>query len=190
MKLVNDMTVWFLKRRFERIEQFMKYPIETQQRIFSELLETARYTEWGSTYNYGQIRSVKEYQEQVPVSTYEELYPYIERVLKGEPNVMWPSQIEWFSKSSGTTNARSKFLPVSPEALEECHYEGGKDMMTLLINNRPDTMVFDGKGLSIGGTLHANPFDDYTQIGDVSAVIMQNLRPGQSLCGRRLWRWP
>lgn len=175
MKLVNDMTVWFMKRRFERIEQFMKYPIETQQRIFSELIETARYTEWGSRYNYAQIKSVQEFQEQVPVSAYEQLYPYIERVLKGEPNVLWPSQIEWFSKSSGTTNARSKFLPVSPEALEECHYEGGKDMMTLLINNRPDTRVFDGKGLSIGGTLHANPFDDYTQIGDVSAVIMQNL---------------
>ncbi|MCF2446128.1 GH3 auxin-responsive promoter family protein [Dyadobacter sp. CY345] len=175
MKLVNNMTVWFLKRRFERIEQFMQNPIETQQRIFSELIETARYTEWGTKYNFGQIKSIKEFQDQVPVSSYEELYPYIERVLKGEPNVLWPSQIEWFSKSSGTTNARSKFLPVSPEALEECHYEGGKDMMTLLINNRPETRVFDGKGLSIGGTLHANPFDDYTQVGDVSAVIMQNL---------------
>src|SRR4051812_22662377 len=117
MKLVNDMTVWFLKRRLERIEQFMKYPIETQQRMFSELIETARYTQWGSRYNYSQIRTVKEFQDQVPVSTYEELYPNIEKVLKGEPNVMWPTQIEWFSKSSGTTNARSKFLPVSPEAL-------------------------------------------------------------------------
>ena len=175
MKLVNDMTVWFLKRRFERIEQFMKNPVETQQRIFSELIETARYTEWGSRHNYGQIKTIKEFQDQVPVSSYEELYPYIERVLKGEPNVLWPSPIEWFSKSSGTTNARSKYLPVSPEALDECHYEGGKDMMTLLIHNRPDTRVFDGKGLSIGGTLHANPFDDYTHVGDVSAVIMQNL---------------
>lgn len=175
MKLVNDMTVWFLKRRYDRIEQFMKNPIETQQRIFSELIETARYTEWGSRHNYGQIKSVKDFQNQVPVSAYEDIYPYIERVLKGEPNVLWPSPIEWFSKSSGTTNARSKYLPVSPEALEECHYEGGKDMMTLLIQNRPDTRVFDGKGLSIGGTLHANPFDDYTQVGDVSAVIMQNL---------------
>ena len=175
MKLVNDMTVWFLRRRFERIEQFMKNPVETQQRMFFELIETARYTEWGMKYNYGQIKSIQEFQERVPVSAYEDLYPQIERVLKGEPNVLWPSQIEWFSKSSGTTNARSKFLPVSPEALEECHYEGGKDMMTLLIHNRPETKVFDGKGLSIGGTLHANPFDDYTQVGDVSAVIMQNL---------------
>jgi hypothetical protein len=175
MKLVNDMTVWFLKRRYERIEHFMHNPIDTQLRIFTELIETARFTEWGTRYNYGQIKTIKEYQDRVPVSTYEELYPYIERVLKGEPNVMWPSLIEWFSKSSGTTNARSKYIPVSPEALEECHYEGGKDMMTLLIQNRPETTVFEGKGLSIGGTLHANPFDDYTQVGDVSAVIMQNL---------------
>ncbi len=80
-----------------------------------------------------------------------------------------------FQNHQGLQTHEVNFCPVSPEALEECHYEGGKDMMTLLIHNRPETRVFDGKGLSIGGTLHANPFDDYTQVGDVSAVIMQNL---------------
>lgn len=175
MKLVNDMVVWFLKRRIDRIEHFMANPIEVQQKVFSELLETARYTQWGVEYNYGQIKTIKEYREQVPVSTYEDIFPYIERVLKGEQNVLWPSTVEWFSKSSGTTNARSKYLPVTPESLEDCHYMGGKDMMTLLINNRPETNVFDGKGLSIGGTLHPNPYNTETQAGDVSAVIMQNL---------------
>ncbi len=175
MKLINDTVVWFLKRRIERIEQFKANPIETQQQGLDELLHTARYTEWGMLYNYGQIKSAKEYAEQVPVSTYEDLFPYIERVLKGEPNVLWPSAIEWFSKSSGTTNARSKFLPVSPEALEDCHYMGGKDMMTLLIQNKPDTSVFEGKGLSIGGTLHPNPYNSETQAGDISAIIMNNL---------------
>lgn len=159
----------------ERIHRFMNNPIETQQNTFSELLHTARYTEWGMTYNYGQIKTIKEYREQVPVSTYEELYPYIERVLKGEPNILWPSDIEWFSKSSGTTNARSKYLPISPEALEECHYMGGKDMMTLLIHNHPETENFEGKGLSIGGTLHTNPHNSDTQAGDISAIIMNNL---------------
>lgn len=175
MKMVNDMVVWFLKRRLERIEAFMATPVETQQRIFSELIETARYTEWGMRYNYGQIRSIRDFQEQVPVSTYENLYPYIERILKGEPNVLWPTPVEWFSKSSGTTNARSKYVPVTPESLEDCHYMGGKDMMTLLVANRPDTLVFEGKGLSIGGTIHENPFNPVTQVGDISAVIMQNL---------------
>jgi hypothetical protein len=175
MGMVNDMVVWFLKRRLQRIEDFMANPVETQQHIFSELIETARYTEWGLRYNYSQIRTIQEFREQVPVSTYEDLYPYIERVLKGEPNVLWPTPVEWFSKSSGTTNARSKYVPVTPESLEECHYMGGKDMMTLLVANRPDTQVFEGKGLSIGGTIHENPFNPTTQVGDVSAVIMQNL---------------
>lgn len=175
MRMVNDMVVWFLKRRLERIETFMATPVETQERIFFELIETARYTEWGMRYNYGQIRNIRDFQEQVPVSTYENLYPYIERILKGEPNVLWPTPVEWFSKSSGTTNARSKYVPVTPESLEDCHYMGGKDMMTLLVANRPDTQVFEGKGLSIGGTIHENPFNPVTQVGDVSAVIMQNL---------------
>ncbi len=159
----------------DRIQRFMDAPIETQQNVFSELIHTARYTEWGMMYNYSQIKSIKDYTEQVPVSTYEELFPYIERVLKGEPNILWPSDIEWFSKSSGTTNARSKYLPISPEALEDCHYMGGKDMMTLLINNHPDTENFEGKGLSIGGTLHENPYNQDTQAGDISAIIMNNL---------------
>jgi hypothetical protein len=175
MGMINDTVVWFMKRRLPRIQEFMARPVETQLRIFTELVETARYTEWGMRYNYSQIRTIREFQEQVPISTYEDLFPYIERVLKGEPNVLWPSPVEVFSKSSGTTNARSKYIPVTPESLEECHYMGGKDMMTLLIANRPDTQVFDGKGLSIGGTIQENPYDPRTQVGDVSAVIMQHL---------------
>lgn len=175
MGMINDTVVWFMKRRLPRIQEFMARPVEIQERIFTELIETARYTEWGMRYNYSQIRTIREFQEQVPISTYEDLFPYIERVLKGEPNVLWPSPVEVFSKSSGTTNARSKYIPVTPESLEECHYMGGKDMMTLLIANRPDTQVFDGKGLSIGGTIHENPYDPQTQVGDVSAVIMQHL---------------
>ncbi len=173
--MVNDMIVWFMKRRLQRIQNFMAHPDETQQEMFEALMATARYTEWGMKYHYSQIKTVQEFREQVPVSTYETLFPYIERVLKGEPNVLWPSPVESFSKSSGTTNARSKYIPVTPESLEECHYMGGKDMMTLLVANKPDTKVFDGKGLSIGGTIGPNPYDPSTQAGDVSGVIMQNL---------------
>jgi hypothetical protein len=158
-----------------RIEDFLRNPIETQQRIFHELIEAAQYTEWGMTYGYSSITSVKDFQERVPISTYEELFPYIERVLKGEPNVLWASKIDWFSKSSGTTNARSKFIPISPESLEDCHYRGGKDVMTLYLHNRPESKLFDGKGLSIGGSLHSNPFNSLTNAGDISAVIMRNL---------------
>src|SRR5690606_29111490 len=156
---------------------FKKYPIETQQSVLDELIQTARFTDWGTRYNYGQIKTVQEFAEQVPVSTYEDLFPYIERVLKGEPNVLWPTATEWFSKSSGTTNARSKYIPVSEESLEECHYKGGKDMLSLYISNYPDTKLFTGKSLTIGGTLEKNPLnpEGTAKAGDVSAVIMQNL---------------
>jgi len=173
--MLNDILSFFLKRRIERIEQFLRTPIDTQHRIFHDLIENARYTEWGLKYDYSSIDTIKDFQERVPISTYEELYPYIERVLKGEQNVLWASEIKWFSKSSGTTNSRSKFIPVSEESLEDCHYRGGKDMMTLYLNNRPEAKLYDGKGLSIGGTLHPNPFNANTQAGDISAVITKNL---------------
>ena len=175
MSMLNDILSFFLKRRIERIEQFLRTPIDTQHRIFHDLIENARYTEWGLKYDYSSIDTIQAFQERVPISTYEELYPYIERVLKGEQNVLWASEIKWFSKSSGTTNSRSKFIPVSEESLEDCHYRGGKDMMTLYLNNRPEAKLYDGKGLSIGGTLHPNPFNASTQAGDISAVITKNL---------------
>jgi len=176
MSLLNDIMVFFMKRRAERIEHFKTYPVEVQHQVFHELIVAARYTDWGRKYKYDTIQTIKQYQERVPISSYEDIYPSIERVLQGEQNVLWPSDVEWFSKSSGTTNARSKYLPITPESLEECHYRGGRDVMTLYAQNRPETLVFEGKGMSIGGSLHHNPFQENgSMVGDVSAVIMQNL---------------
>jgi GH3 auxin-responsive promoter len=173
--LLNDILSFFIKRRSQHIADFNAYPIETQQRMFDGLISDAKRTEWGEKYHYKSIYGMADFQERVPISTYEDLFPYIERTLKGEKNVLWHSDIKWFSKSSGTTNARSKYLPVSEESLEECHYKGGKDVMTLFLQNKPDAKLFDGKGLSIGGTLHPNPYNSVTRTGDISAVIMQNL---------------
>lgn len=175
MGILNEVLGFFIKRRIERIAHFRDNPIETQQEVFTSLLQSARHTEWGKMYGYGQIQRISEFQSRVPISTYEELYPYIERNMKGEQNLLWPTEIQWFSKSSGTTNARSKFIPVSPESLEEGHFRGGKDVMTLIFDNYPDAKIYDGKGLSIGGSLHTNPFNPETFVGDVSAVIMKNL---------------
>ncbi|NBA86909.1 hypothetical protein GVN16_14145 [Emticicia sp. CRIBPO] len=175
MGLLNDILAFFIKRRSERIEDFKLYPIETQQSVFLDLISKGKNTEYGKKYYFDDINTIRDFQERVPVSTYEDLYPYIERMLKGEPNVLWSTEIQWFSKSSGTTNARSKFIPVSAESLEDCHYRGGKDMMTLYLMEHPKSNLFDGKGLSIGGTLHPNPFNENTFAGDISAVIMHNL---------------
>ncbi|MBB6609529.1 GH3 auxin-responsive promoter family protein [Pontibacter sp. Tf4] len=164
-----------MKKRIHDIDLFRKYPHEVQQELFQNLITKAKGTEWGKMYGYSDKLSVREFQERVPVSTYEELYPYIERVIKGEQNLLWPGKIEWFAKSSGTTNARSKYIPVSTESLEDCHYKGGKDMLSIYVNLFPETKLFTGKGLSIGGSHRPSELNAKVSCGDVSAVIMQNL---------------
>ncbi|MEJ8757591.1 GH3 auxin-responsive promoter family protein [Pontibacter sp. H259] len=164
-----------MKKRIHDIDLFRKYPHEVQNELFQNLINTAKGTEWGKKYGYSDGLSVREFQERVPVTTYEELYPYIERVMMGEQNLLWPSKIEWFAKSSGTTNARSKYIPVSPESLEDCHYKGGKDMLSIYVNLYPETKLFTGKGLSIGGSHRPSEINAKVNCGDVSAVIMQNL---------------
>jgi hypothetical protein len=158
-----------------RIEEHFKNPLELQHTSLDELIFSGRNTEWGKKYGYSEIGNYEQFKARVPISTYEEIFPYIDRMMHGEQNVLWVSPISWFSKSSGTTNARSKFIPVSKESLENCHMMGGKDMITLLINNKPETRIFEGKGLSIGGSLSNNPLNSSLLLGDVSAVVMKNL---------------
>ncbi len=177
MEIFNSILTWVMKKRIHQIELFIKYPLEVQQDVFRNLIETARNTEFGQKYKFSEIQSAAEFAGRVPVRNYEELYPYIERIMRGEQNILWPSDIKWFAKSSGTTNARSKFIPVSPEALDDCHMKGGKDLIAMYLNNRPDSRMFVGKGLSIGGSHQINQFDPTggSSYGDVSAVIMKNM---------------
>jgi hypothetical protein len=176
MGLLNSVLKFFLEQRITEIQRFMTNPHEVQHMVFKNLITTAKDTEWGLKYGYQDQLSYQEYQNRVPISTYEQLYPYIERMLKGEDNVLWSSKIDWFSKSSGTTNDRSKFIPVSYESLNECHNKCGKDMLSFFINNyNTDTKVFDGKSLAIGGTHYPNPFNSLTRVGDVSAIFVQNI---------------
>ncbi len=160
-----------------QIDLFMKYPHEVQEELFKKLITTGRNTEFGRTYGFADVHTQDQFRRMVPVSSYEEICPYIERNMAGEQNLLWPSDVKWFAKSSGTTNARSKFIPVSYEALEECHFKGGKDMLSIYCNNYPETKMFDGKGLTIGGSQQINQFDSNSEsfYGDVSAVIMSNL---------------
>ena len=175
MSLFNETLLWLMKRRMPRIEEHFKNPLELQHTSLNELIFSGRNTEWGKKYGYSEIGNYEQFKAKVPISTYEEIFPYIDRMMHGEQNVLWASPISWFSKSSGTTNARSKFIPVSKESLENCHMMGGKDMITLLINNKPETRIFEGKGLSIGGSLSNNPLNSSLLLGDVSAVVMKNL---------------
>jgi hypothetical protein len=179
MGLINSILTWVMQKRIHQMELFMKYPHEVQDELFKKLLQTGRLTEFGSRYDFGSIQTYEQYRERVPIHSYETLFPYIERQMRGEQNLLWPSEIKWFSKSSGTTNARSKFIPVSQEALEDCHFKGGKDLLSIYVNNYPDTKLFDGKGLAVGGSHRINELDPSatSYYGDVSAVIMRNLPP-------------
>lgn len=175
MELLNSFVSWVLSKRMRQIEHFMCHPHQVQQNILGDLIKQGQYTEWGKKYGYNSIKNTEQFRAQVPLSTYEELYPYIQRVLKGEQNLLWPSEVRWFSKSSGTTNAKSKFIPISKESLEECHYKAGKDLLAIYVNRNPSTQMFTGKSLAVGGSLQKNEHNNGTYCGDVSAIIMKNL---------------
>jgi len=166
-----------MKKRIHQIELFIKYPHDVQHEVFETLIKKASKTAYGVQYGFESIHTPEDFQSKVPVVNYESLFPYVERAMKGEQNVLWPSEIHWFAKSSGTTNARSKFIPVSPEALEDCHFKGGKDMLSLYFNNYPEAKMFTGKGLVIGGSHQINQLDSNSKsfYGDVSAVLLSNL---------------
>jgi hypothetical protein len=176
MELLNSLLVWLMKMRYPQIERFMRQPHQVQQEVFEYLTKRAATTEWGRHFGYiDLVHNPDQFKQRVPISTYENLFPYIERMMRGEQNLLWDSDIDCFSKSSGTTNARSKFIPVSAEALDDCHYKGGKDLLCLYVYNYPDTKVFMGKNLGIGGSYQVNPQNPDNYYGDVSALLMKNL---------------
>ena len=177
MALFNSFISWLIKKRIHQIDLFMKYPHEVQTEWLKKLLVSARDTEWGKKFDYTSINSPEEYKQRVPVNDYEFFKPYIDRLLRGEQNLLWPSDVKWFAKSSGTTSEKSKFIPVSEEALEDCHFKGGKDMMSIYCNNNPDTMVFSGRCLGLGGSHQICEFNNDSFYGDLSAILIQNLPP-------------
>ncbi|MEO8086762.1 MAG: GH3 auxin-responsive promoter family protein [Bacteroidota bacterium] len=175
MPIINSILSWWMKKRMHQVDLFIKYPHEVQEDWRMRLIQSAKQTEWGRSYDYTTIRSLKNFKERVPVSNYDAFKPFITRVMHGEQNILWPSDIKWFAKSSGTTSDKSKFIPVSNEAMEECHFKGGKDCVSFYCNNNPDTKIFTGKALFLGGSHQANTFSNESFYGDISAVLMQNL---------------
>ena len=175
MPFLNSIISWLNVKRLHQIELFKKYPFDVQQEVFNKLIDQGSRTAWGIQYGYDSITSIKDYQQRVPVSTYEDFKPYINRLREGEQNLVWPSEIKWFAKSSGTTSDKSKFIPVSSEALEECHFRGGKDVIAFYTRERPDNGILKGKALTLGGSAVVNKFSNKSYFGDLSAVIIENL---------------
>ena len=177
MEVLNSFMTWIFKSRLGQIEKFKQEPHSVQRTTLVELLEAAKHTEFGKTYHFEKIKSYEDFAKRVPLFDYESFTPYLEKNIKGRQQVFWPSTIQWFAKSSGTTAGRSKYIPVSDESLEECHFKGGKDMVSLYVSNFPDTKVFTGKSLTVGGALEKDLLHPkgIARAGDVSAVIMHNL---------------
>lgn len=172
--LFNSIASWLLKKRYHQIELFLKYPCEVQDELLLQLVELAEDTEIGRKYGFNSISTYRQFAERVPVVSYEEFEPMIERARRGEQNLFWPTAIKWFAKSSGTTNAKSKFIPVSTEALEDCHYKSGKDLLCLYLNNNEDSQLFTGKSLRLGGSKELYK-DNGTVFGDLSAILIDNM---------------
>ncbi|MEN8229234.1 MAG: GH3 auxin-responsive promoter family protein [Bacteroidota bacterium] len=175
MPLLNSIISWVNVKRLHQVELFKKYPFDVQQEVFSKLVDQASRTTWGIQYGYDSIYSIEDYQKRVPISTYDDFRPYIKRLREGEQNLTWTSEIKWFAKSAGTTSDKSKFIPVSNEALEDCHFRGGKDVIAFYTKERPENGILKGKTLTLGGSAEVNKFSNQSYFGDLSAVIIENL---------------
>ena len=171
----NSLFSFLIKKRLQQIELFRENPLMAQLETFHYLVRSARYTEWGRKHGYDTITDPDVFRERVPLQDYEDVKPYVQRLRTGEQNLLWPTDIKWFAKSSGTTGDRSKFIPVSREALEDCHYKGGKDLIALHYQQHPESKLYQGMSLVVGGSSSIEHFRADAYSGDLSAIIIRNL---------------
>lgn len=165
---------WVMRKRIHQIDLFRKYPHDVQEEWFQKLIENGKKTTFGKQYGFDNIQNYEQFKTQIPVRTYRDLEEYIKNIRQGLQNVLWPSETKWFAKSSGTSGSKSKFIPVTEESLVDCHFKGGKDMLSIYCDNYPETTIFNGKSLILGGSHEASLNKDGKE-GDLSAIIMDNL---------------
>ncbi len=176
MAIISSVISWLIKKRIHQIELFKTYPVDVQEELIGKLITTAKNTEWGLKYDYESISTVEEFRNRVPLSKYEDLEPVIRRLRNGEQHLLWPEDTKWFAKSSGTTAGKSKFIPMSQSSIEECHYKAGKDLISIYFNLYPDSKLFEGKSLVMGGSSQIQEVSNTSYYeGDLSAILMQNL---------------
>jgi hypothetical protein len=175
MDIVNSIINWINYKRIYQIDLYREHSREIQEELLFDLIGSAKNCEWGKRYDYESISSLKEFQQRVPISSYEKIEPFISQMIEGKRNVLWPGEIKWFAKSSGTTNAKSKFIPVSKESLDECHFQGGKDVLAIYYKNFPETRLLSGKSLTLGGSHRVNSMNNNSYYGDLSAIMIENL---------------
>jgi len=174
MKLLSPAISRLARLRQGRIEEWINNPIAVQREVLQHLVTSAQYTEFGRKYNFSKTFSIRDFKQAVPIHEYDDLKPYIQRIMDGEQNILWNTPITWFAKSSGTTSDKSKFIPVSEESLQDCHYKGAKDVLTMYYNFNPESDLLTGKGLVIGGSHTINQLNSDVHYGDLSAILLHN----------------
>lgn len=174
MPFITTLFNIFNNNRLKQIDYFKVHPIETQEKVLAHLLRTASNTEQGSRYGYKSITNHKQFANAVPLQSYDNMVSIIERLRDGERDILWPGQVQWFAKSSGTTSTKSKFIPVTKEALNSCHYRGVKDLLAIFSRNNPGNRLFYGKALTLGGSHKINPEGNHALAGDLSAILLEN----------------
>ncbi len=174
MKLLSPAISSLARMRLWRIEGWKNNPVDAQREVLQDLVTSAQYTEFGRKYNFSKLFNIKSYKQAVPIHEYDDLKPYIQRIMAGEQNILWNTPVYWFAKSSGTTSDKSKFIPVTEESLHECHYKAAKDVLTLYYASHPESELLTGKGLVIGGSHTIHQVNAEVQYGDLSAVLLQN----------------
>lgn len=174
MKLLSPAISKLARLRLWRIQNWINHPVAAQREVLQDLVTAAQYTAFGKKYNFSKLFNIKDFKKRVPIHEYEDISPYIQRMMEGEENVLWNTPVNWFAKSSGTTNDKSKFIPVSVESLQDNHYKASKDVLTNYYKNFPASDLLTGKGLVVGGSHQVSKISDDIQYGDLSAVLMQN----------------
>ena len=174
MNLLSPAISRLVRFRQWRTETWVANPIDTQREVLQDLVTHAQYTEIGRKFGLTKLFSLRDFKNAIPIHEYEDIQPYVERIMNGEENVLWNTPVNWFAKSSGTTNSKSKFIPITKESLEDCHFQGAKDVISLYYSLNPNSNMLTGKGLVIGGSHQMSIVNENIQYGDLSAVLLQN----------------
>ena len=174
---IDKLALCLFNHRLKSVDKYYYIPETIQDNQLKRLIHTARNTVWGKDYDFSSIHSYTDFAQRIPIQDYEDAKLYINRMIRGEKNILWPGKVSWFAKSSGTTNDKSKFLPVSRQALSECHYRGGMDTVAIYMRNNPNSRLFSGKGLILGGSNKPTDYNRHIKVGDLSAVLIENINP-------------
>lgn len=173
--MINQLFRLYYKQRYRTIEHYMQHPHDVQQALLTQLIEATRHTVWGREYDHRSIHNLPTFMDRIPISQYEDVQPYIKRMMLGEKDVLWSGQVRWFAKSSGTTDGKSKYIPVTSQSRKYCHIRGTWDTMTLFYRHRSDARQFECKSIVMGGTVERYAPYPKTMIGDVSAIMISHM---------------